>query len=239
MTAPGLGGRKRVYTNVTVVRGSEGYTVELDGRTVRSPGGRSLALPTRPLAEAVAAEWEAQTESIDPRAMPAMSLAATVADRVTPQRDHVIGEIAGYGGSDLLCFLAEEPPELIAQQEEAWGPLREWAQQTLGLKLVLGTGIMPVRQSADTLAAFHTTVATGDDWTLAPLHGLTTITGSLVLGLAVLRGRLDAEAAFRASRIDEEFQAKRWGLDWEAEERIRNQRREMADAAAFLALLKS
>lgn len=239
MTALGLGARKRVYTNVAVADEPNGFVVQLDGRPVRSPGGRALALPTRPLAEAVAAEWEVQTETIDPRAMPAMSLAATVADRVTPQRDHVIDEIAGYGGSDLLCFLAEEPPELIAQQEAAWGPWRDWAQRTLGLELALGAGIMPVCQPENTLAAFHAAVAAEDDWTLAPLHGLTTITGSLVLGLAVLRGRLAAEAAFEASRIDEEFQAERWGRDWEAEERIRNQRGEMADAAAFLTLLKS
>lgn len=239
MTSLGLGVKKRVYSTVTVAPVAEGFVVALDGRSLQSPGGRPLVLPTRPVAEAIAAEWEAQEGTIKPRGMPGMSFAATVTDRVTPQRDHVIGEIAGYGGSDLLCFLAEEPLELIARQEAGWRPLREWAERGLGLTLALGTGIMPVRQSTDTLAAFRTAVAAENDWTLAPLHTLTSITGSLILGLAVLRGQLTAEAAFEVSRIDEEFQAERWGRDWEAEDRVRIQRDDIVEASKFLELLKS
>ncbi|NQW10071.1 MAG: ATPase [Alphaproteobacteria bacterium] len=239
MTAPGLGARKRVYSTVTVTEGSAGFTVALDGRPIRSPGGRPLALPTRSLAEAIAAEWDAQADTIDPRGMPATGFAATVADRVTPQRDHVVDEIAGYGGSDLLCFLTEDPPELIARQEAAWRPWREWAERTLGLTLVLGAGIMPVRQPEGTLAAFRAAVAAEDAWTLAPLHDLTSITGSLILGLAVLRGRLGAETAFEVSRVDEEFQAERWGRDAEAEDFSIARHREMVEAATFVALLKS
>ena len=232
---------KRIYKTVAVAPadGGAGFAVQLDGRDLRSPGQRPIALPARALAEAVAAEWRAQGESVDARSMPMTGFAFTVADRVTPQRDYVVGEIAGYGGSDLVCYLADDPTELTLRQEAAWAPMRAWAEQALGARLVPGAGVMPVAQSAECLAALRRAVEAVGDWELAALHTLTSMTGSLVLGLAVLHGRLDADTAYAASEIDEAFQVERWGMDREAEQRRRARRAEVAEAAKFVELLRA
>ena len=228
---------KRVYKTAGVLDGEDGFTVALDGRPLRSPGKRPLTLPTRPLAEAVAAEWDAQGEEVDAKSMVMMGFAATVADRVTPQRDHVVGEIAGYGGSDLLCFLADGPEELIARQTARWTPWRTRVEDRLGIRLATTAGIMPVRQPEAMLRAFRDAVGRLDDWHLAPLHTFTTITGSLILALAAIEGGLAAEEAFDISQIDETFQTEQWGQDREAEERRRNLRAEMLAAERFKGLL--
>lgn len=232
---------KRIYKTVAVASADAGtgFTVLLDSRPVRSPGQRPIILPGRTLADAVAAEWDGQGETIDVRSMPMMGFAATVIDRVAPQRNYVIGEVAGYGGSDLLCYLADDPPELTARQETAWSPLRDWAESTFGARLLPTAGVMPVAQSPDSLAALRRAVEAVDDWELAALHTLTAITGSLVLGLAVLHDRLDAEAAYTVSEIDEAFQIERWGMDREAEQRRRTRRAEVAEAAKFVEHLRA
>lgn len=228
---------KRVYKTVAVEPGEAGFTVTLDGRPLRSPGKRALALPTRALADAVAGEWDAQGEDVDPRSMAMMGFAATVADRITPQRDHVVGEIAGYGGSDLLCFLADGPPELVERQVERWTPWRERVEQRLGVGLTVTAGIMPVRQSETALAAFRGAVDAVGDWELAPLHTLTSITGSLILALAFLEDALEAEKAFELSQIDEAYQVEKWGQDREAELRRRGLLDEAKAAERFKELL--
>lgn len=229
---------KRFYKTVAVSEADDGaYLVTLDGRSLSSPAKRPLRLPTRGVAEAIAAEWDAQAEEIDPAAMPMTSFAATVTDRVTPQRDHVVGEIAGFGGSDLLCFLAEGPDELIAREVAQWTPWRERAESRLSIRLVVTSGVMPVRQTDETLAAFRTAVEAFDDWSLAPLHTATSITGSLVLALAFLDGDLAAAEAFELSQIDEAFQVEKWGQDREAELRRRGLLAEMKAAERFKALV--
>jgi len=232
---------KRIYKAVAVAPADDGagFAVHLDGRPVRSPGQRPLAVPARTLAEAVAAEWDAQGDEVDAHSMPMTGFAATVLDRVSPQRDFVVTELAGYGGSDLVCYLADEPAELIVRQEAAWAPLRDWAESAFEARLRPTAGIMPVAQSAESLEALHRAVQALGDWELAPLHTLTTITGSLVLGLAVLHGRLDAEAAYTASEVDEAFQIEKWGMDREAELRRRARRAEVAEAAKFVELLRA
>lgn len=232
---------KRNYTTVNVAAAAEGagFAVLLDGKPLRSPGQRAMALPTHAVAEAVAAEWQAQGDTVDARTMPMTGFVATVVDRVAPQRDFVVGEIAAYGGSDLLCYLADEPAELTQRQEASWQPLRAWAEAAFGGRLRPTAGVMPVTQSAEALAALRSAVEAAGDWELAALHTLTTITGSLVLGLAVLHGRLDADAAYAASEIDEAWQAELWGLDREAEQRRRARRRDMAEAAKFVELLRA
>lgn len=232
---------KRIYKAVAVAAAAEGtgFAVQLDGRPVRSPGQRPLTIPAHALAAAVAAEWEAQGDRVDARSMPMTGFAATVVDRVSPQRDFVVAELAGYGGSDLVCYLADDPAELTARQEAAWAPLRDWAEATLGARLLPTAGIMPVSQAPDSLAALRRAVDALGDWELAPLHTLTTITGSLVLGLAVLHGRLDAGAAYDASEVDEAFQIEKWGMDREAEQRRRARRAEAAEAAKFVELLRT
>lgn len=198
-----------------------------------------MTLPGRAVADAAAAEWDAQGDQVDARSMPITGFAATVIDRVTPQRDFVTAEIANYGGSDLVCYLADEPAELTARQEAAWAPMRAWAEEVFGATLVPTAGVMPIVQPADSLAALRRAVEDVDDWEMAALHTLTTVTGSLVLGLAVLRGRLDADAAYTASEVDEAFQIEFWGMDREAEQRRRLRRVDVAQAAKFVELLRS
>lgn len=229
---------KRFYKTVAVDTSDDGaFLVTLDGRSLSSPAKRPLRLPTRGVAEAIAGEWDAQGEKVDPSSMAMMSFAATVTDRVTPQRDHVVGEIAGFGGSDLLCFLAEAPDELVGRQVTQWTPWRERAENRLAIRLAVTAGVMPVRQSEEALAAFRSAVDQIDDWSLAPLHTVTSITGSLILALAVLDGDLGAEEAFDLSQIDEAFQVEKWGQDREAELRRRGLLAEMKAAERFKTLL--
>jgi chaperone required for assembly of F1-ATPase len=232
---------KRIYKTVAVAPTDDGagFSVLLDGRPVRSPGQRPMAVPARALADAIAGEWDAQVDRVDARSMPLTGFAATVIDRVSPQRDFVVTELAGYGGSDLVCYLADEPAELTARQEAAWAPLRGWAEAAFGARLQPTAGIMPVSQDADALAALRRAVEAVGDWELASLHTLTTVTGSLVLGLAVLHGRLDAAAAYAASEVDEAYQIEKWGMDREAEQRRRSRRAEVAEAAKFVELLRA
>lgn len=231
---------KRIYKVVTAAAGDcGGYAVLLDGKPLRSPGQRALTLPSRALAAAVAAEWDAQADRVDARSMPMTGFAATAVDRVTPQRDFVIGELAAYGGSDLLCYLADEPAELTVRQEATWRPLRDWGGAAFGCRLLPTAGVMPVAQPPETLAALRRAIEAVGDWELAALHTLTTLTGSLLLGLAVLHGRLDAEAAYAASEIDEAYQAELWGIDREAEQRRRARRAEALEAAKFVELLRA
>jgi len=231
---------KRIYKAVTVTPAEDGgFAVLLDGRPLCSPGQRPMTLPSRPAAAAVAAEWDAQADSIDARTMPMTGFAATVVDRVTPQRGFVVDEIAAYGGSDLLCYLADEPADLAARQEASWQPLRTWAEATFGCRLVPTAGVMPTAQPPAALAALRRAVEDVGDWELAALHTVTTVTGSRVLGLAVLHGRLDAEAAYAASEIDEAWQVEHWGIDREAELRRRGRRKDVAEAAKFVELLRA
>lgn len=229
---------KRVYKTVAVEEDDDGaYLITLDGRTLNSPAKRPLRLPSRGLAVAVADEWDAQGEEIDPASMEMMGFAATVTDRITPQRPHVVDEIAGFGGSDLLCFLAEGPEDLVARQVSQWTPWRERAEKRLAVSLTVTSGIMPVRQPEETLAAFRGAVDGWNDWYLAPLHTATSITGSLILALAFLDGDLGAAETFGLSQVDEAYQVEKWGQDREAELRRRGLLAEMKAAERFKALV--
>ncbi len=166
-----------------------------------------------------------------------MGFASTVADRVAPQRDHVVDEIAAYGGSDLLCFLAEGPESLVDRQQARWTPWRLWAEERFHVTLAVTSGIMPVRQDDETLATLKAAVGSIDDWHLAPMHTVTTITGSLVLGLAMQARAIAADEAFDLSQIDEAYQVEQWGQDREAEQRRRQLREEVRGAARFADLL--
>lgn len=230
---------KRVYKAVAVAEGENGFAVHLDGRTVRSPARRDLILPNRALAEAVAAEWDAQAESIDPRTMPFMSLVATAADRVEIQRDHVIETIAGYAGSDMLCYRAEEPADLVRRQNEIWDPLLDWTADALGARLRVTTGIMPVRQDEAALNAIQGVVAGYEPLAMTALHEITSIAGSVVIGLAVTEGHIDADAGVVAAQLDETFQIEQNGEEEEAVERLANLRADLLAAAEFLRLSRA
>lgn len=214
-----MSGPVRFYSEVSVVEDSGGYTVALDGKPIRTPAKHPLILPTRALAEAVADEWRAQGERIDAQSLRLTRLANTAIDRVLPDPATAIGQIAGYGGTDLLCYRASGPRELTQRQDAAWRPLLDWASERFGARLAITEGINPVEQNADALAALRRAVEARDPFILVALAEATGILGSVVLGLALAEGRLAGEDAFALSQLDENFQMEQWGEDWEAAQR--------------------
>lgn len=210
---------KRFWKTALVEAVAGGFTVKLDAREVKTPAKAALVLPTRAMAEAVAAEWDAQVTKIDPRTMPVTGSANAAIDKLGHQKAEVAGLIAAYGETDLLCYRAERPEALVARQAEAWDPWLDWAAQSFGARLRVTQGVVPVAQPEAAQAALAARVARCDIWELAALHDLVSLTGSLVLGLAVAEGRLCAAEAWRLSRIDEQWQTEHWGEDEEAAER--------------------
>jgi chaperone required for assembly of F1-ATPase len=222
---------RRFYKVVDVARAGEGFAVQLDGRTPKSPAGRPLALPTDALARLVAEEWAGQGEHILMATMPATRLAWTALDRVAEAQREVAEEVARFAGSDLVCYLAEEPAALLDLQAKAWGPLRDWAAEELGVTLEAAQGIVHRPQPAASLLRAEKHAEALDDFTLAGLAHAAALFGSAVLGFALQRGRLTGAEAFELSRLDETFQEERWGVDEEAAERT-------ADLAAEAAMLE-
>lgn len=209
---------KRFWKMADVVAAEHGFAVALDGRAIRTPAKTAFWVPTEALAQQVAAEWQAQADKVRPETMPFTRMANSALDKVAPQHGAVADMLAAYGGSDLLCYRAEAPRELQELQAEAWDPVLDWARETLHAPLIVTQGVMPVAQDRAALAAFSVLVHDFTSFQLAAFHDLVAITGSLVLAFAVVRGRLDVDAAFAASRIDEAWQAKLWGTDEEAAE---------------------
>lgn len=224
---------KRFWKEATAVEVPGGFSVVLDGRPVKTPGKLPLTLPTRAMAQAVAQEWDAQQGQIRPATMPLTRYANSAVEKVSAQFDAVVEVVAAYGGSDLLCYRATEPSALVARQAQGWDPLLAWAGDTLAAPLRVTSGLMHVAQPPESLAALTAAVRAHTPFQLSALYDLVAITGSLVLGLAVARGRLDADAAFDLSRIDEHFQAEIWGRDEDAAEVEALKRRDLAVAAQF------
>jgi len=232
---------KRFYKKAEIgpAKDGDGYHVLLDGRGVRSPAGAPLAIPSQDLAKAIAEEWEAQEEKIQPLTMGLMQLAATTVDRVTGRRSDVIAEIAKFSETDLTCHRAENPQDLVLRQAEAWQPELEWLKEMYGVALSVTNGIMPVTQPSDAAQVLSKAMDEAlSDWELSALHSLTSGLGSIVLGLSVLNGRLDGETAFNTSRIDELFQVERWGEDSEAQDARQRVHQDMLVAEKFLTLLR-
>jgi chaperone required for assembly of F1-ATPase len=230
---------KRFYTLVEHARGDEGWVVTLDGRALRTPGGHRLNLPNEALGLLVADEWRRQEERIDIAQMFNTRRAYGVADRPAEARDHMVAQAVRYAGTDLVCYLADRPPELRARQEQAWEPLRLWAAEKHGVKLATVSGIVPIEQPAESLDAMRAHAASLDNYRLDVLASAIPMLGSAVLGLGVERGRLSMEAALEISRVDEIFQAEQWGEDGEAAKRVENQRREARALDAWIAALAS
>lgn len=226
---------KRFYKNVTVDATPDGFRFLLDGRPVQTPARQLLLLPTLALAEAIAEEWRAQGEEMQPAAMPLTRLVNTVLDGVRATREDVIAALLRFGENDLLSYRAETPVELAARQLE-WNAYLDWAADRHDARLAVTSGIQHVEQSAETLAALRQATASRSDFDLAALHVLASVTGSLILGLAVLDGRLTADEAFALSRLDEAYQAEKWGSDREAEQRARRLAAEMGHAAELVRL---
>jgi chaperone required for assembly of F1-ATPase len=229
---------KRVYHKVEVCPVGDGYGIALDNKPVRTPAKRELVVPTKALAAAIAQEWDAQRPDIRPHTMALTRLATTAIDRVSVQRDQVVSEIAGYGGTDLVCYRADHPPDLAARQHASWQPLIDWTTLRYDAALSVTVGVIPTPQSPASLKALAKAVAAQDDFRLTALHALTTASGSLVIGLAVLEGQIDADTASDASQLDETYQIELWGEEAEAAERRHALAADIAAAARFLALLK-
>jgi len=229
---------KRFYKNVTVDETGDGFRFLLDGKPVQTPARQPLLLPTRALAEAIAEEWRAQGDEMLPLAMPLTRLVNAVLDGVRATRADVIAAILRFGENDLLSYRAEAPVALVARQLD-WNIYLDWAAERHGARLAVTSGIRHVEQSAETLAALRLAVSGLSDFHLAALHVLASVTGSLVLGLAVLDGRLTADEAFALSRLDDSYQADRWGIDREAEQRAGRLAAEMGHAAELISLSRA
>lgn len=227
---------RRFWKSSAVEPVEGGWQVLLDDRPLRTPGKRPLVVPTRALAGAIAAEWDAQEDVIAPQSMPLTRAANSAIEKVAPQFDAVAGMLAEYGGTDLLCYRADQPEELIRMQAESWDPLIDWAATHLRAPLRITHGVIPVAQDPETLDRLRAEVQALDNFGLTALHDLVTLPGSLVIGLAVLHGRIDGEEAHRVSRVDEEFQISQWGEDDEAAEAAGNRRQAILSAALFWAL---
>lgn len=209
----------------------------LDGRPVKTPGRRDLAAPSASLAAAIADEWNAQGDKIDPRAMPLTGLANAALDRVAPDAPAFAAGLAVYGESDLLCYRAEGPAPLAARQAERWDPILAWARQRFDVVFEVTTGVIHVGQPRATVERLHEAVASRDPFQLAGLSPLVTVSGSLLIALGLAEGALGLDEAWAAATLDEQWQAEQWGQDDEAAAALAGRQRDFAAAARFLALL--
>lgn len=228
---------KRFYSAVSVAAHEAAFAVLLDGRPLRTPKKRALAVPSAALAESVAAEWSAQGERIDPATMPMTRLVNSALDTVADHATEVRAAIVMYAGSDLLCYRAEAPEGLVEAQLEVWNGALDWARSALGVDFMVTTGLMPVAQPAAATAAVARAIAGLEPLRLAALHVMTTLTGSALLALACHMGARDAASVWSAAHIDEDWQISRWGDDAEAASRRALRRTEFEAASRLLTLL--
>lgn len=224
---------KRFWKTATAETCEAGFTVTLDGRPVRTPAKAHLTVPTMTMAKAIALEWDAQQDVVDPRKMPVTRGANAAIDKVRAQRTEVVSLLSEYGDSDLLCYRAAGPQELIERQAAAWDPILEWAVDSLGARLAVGEGVMHVAQRPEALRKLESQLAVLDDFSLAAAHDLISLSGSLVLALAVTHKKIAAQDAWLLSRVDEHWQIEQWGKDDEAEEAEAIKRTAFLDAARF------
>lgn len=224
---------KRFWTDVTVAEEGGTFAVRLDARPVRTPAKAPLHVPTRAMAEAVAAEWAAVETIIDPRMMPVTRAANAAIDKVAAQFDEVAGLVAAYGESDLLCYRAAGDDALAAAQAEAWDPVLDWAAGRLGARLTTTFGIVPVAQPAEAVRRLTEPVYACTAFQLTALHDLVSLTGSLVLGLASTSDEFEVANLWKLSRFDEEWQAGKWGEDEESSAIAEMKRNDFLRASHF------
>ena len=229
---------KRFFKQAGVTERDGLFAVTLDGRVARTPGKALLAVAAEPLAQAMAAEWQALTHEIDPQHLPITRIVNSAIDGVAREMAAVAAEIVTYSGSDLLCYRAGEPPELARRQSEAWDPVLAWARSALGAHFVSTTGIVHVTQAEEAKAAVARALADFDAIALAALSTVTTLSGSTLLALALAHRHLEPEAAWAAAHVDEDYQIELWGHDEEAQLRRAGRWREMEAAARILRLTR-
>lgn len=229
---------KRFYKEASVAAGEGGFLIHLDGRPVRTPGRAPLRLPTEAAARLVADEFAAQGETIDPVTMPATRLVNTAIDGVASDTQAVLEDILRYSSSDLVCYRAGDPERLAELQGEAWDPIVDWVRSRLGARLMLAEGVMHVEQPRETIAAIGMHLKGREEaFRLACLHVITTLTGSALIALALEDGEIDADTAWSAAHVDEDWNISLWGEDAEAAARRRFRRRDMDAAIALMRAL--
>ncbi len=233
---------RRFYKDVSVVPTDEGFGLALDGKPVRTPARTPLAVSNKILAEALAEEWRGQGEHINPATMPKTRLVNTALDGVAREMDAVTAEIAKFAGSDLLCYRAETPENLIEAQNAAWNPILDFFREQFAARFICAEGVIYVAQPEETVATIRRAVAAlaegkGGALKLAALHVMTTLTGSALIALALAQGRLSLDEAWAAAHVDEDYQSRLWGADDEAQARRAARLAEMRSAnEVFFAL---
>jgi len=227
---------KRFYSQATVIAEDGGWAIRLDDRPVRTPSRAPLLLPSVALGDAVAAEWNAQGETLDPRTMPFTGFSNAAIDQIAPDKDSFAAGLARYGESDLLCYRADGPTELILRQEMAWDPLLDWARSRYDITLHQTAGIIHVAQPAETLERLGGAVSALDVYTLAGFSALVTLSGSLLCALAVIEQFATPEQVWETAELDEIWQIEQWGDDTEAAARRASRAAEFLVAAAFCRL---
>jgi chaperone required for assembly of F1-ATPase len=228
---------KRFWKQARVEQVEGGWLVRLDDRPVRTPARRLCVVPVAGMADGIADEWNAQGDRIDPLSMPLTRAASTCLDRVMPETDTVRRTVAAYGGTDLVCYRAAEPAELARREARGWDPLVDWVARAFGARLEVGEGVMHIAQPPETVARLSSEVRALDPWELTALSELTSLSGSLVLALAVLHGRVSADDGWALSRIDEQWNIEQWGEDAEAARQTSRRRADFLAAAELLRLL--
>lgn len=227
--------RKRFYQTAAVAADGDRFVVTLDGRPVRTPARRPLAAPARALAQAIADEWQAQADVIDPAQMPLTRLANSIIDGVADKPAEVRDEIVKYLGSDLLFYRADGPEGLIERQAQSWDPIVRWAAEKLGARFIMVEGVVFAAQPQEAVAAAAKAIPK-DAWKLGAAHSVMTLTGSALLALALVENAIDADEAWSAAHVDEDWQMQQWGRDTLAMERRAHRLAEMKAAAAVLKL---
>src|SRR3979490_3086863 len=228
--------RKRFYARAGVAETPQGFGITLDGKPVRTPSRRLLAAPSREIAEAIAAEWDAQKENIDPTTMPVTRLANSVIDAVASRVEAVADDVAKYFHSDMLFYRAGHPEALVAREAEHWDPVLFWVADTLGAHFILTEGVVHVRQPEQAVAAARAALP-ADPWSIAALHVVTALTGSALLALALMRGALDEDQVWAAAHVDEDWNIEKWGVDDEVAARRAARLVDFRAAASILSSL--
>jgi chaperone required for assembly of F1-ATPase len=229
--------RKRFYKEAGVIEAEGGFAITLDGKPIRTPSGRQVVIPTRALADSVAAEWAAQGETIDPMTMPLTRIANSVVEGVVDRVELVSDDLAKYFESDLLFYRAGHPEGLVAREAAHWDPVLFWAAETLGAHFILSEGVMHVKQPDEAVKAARAALP-GNPWSVAALHMVTTLTGSALLALALDQGVRDADQVWSAAHVDEDWNVEQWGVDEEAAARRAARLKDFQAAVTVLAAVK-
>ncbi len=230
---------RRFWKAASVTQADVGFGVALDGRPIKTPAKTPLIVPTQALADLIASEWDAQDEKIDPTTMPFTRMTNSAIDKVTHQHAAVADAVAAYGDADLLCYRADHPDDLVARQSAAWDPLLDWASETLGARLMPRSGIMHQAQDERALDVLAKRVHAMDSFTLTGFHDSVALSGSLVIGFAVLAGHQPVDVLWKTSRVDELWQEEQWGEDEEAQEMAAVKARDFSNAAQFLGAIRA